>query len=106
MNVLYFESHVTISPVFDERLERFKEICSKHGFRVAKLLMEKHRSKTFEISNHDSFCTGRSDDEDDLKKRMVELCKELRSNQFEVLRYKIEAVTLDSRKNDVFELLS
>jgi len=59
-DVKYFEIHVTIEPVEGERLELFKTICFKHGFRVADLIMVKKRKITEERSDRDQFCTGRT----------------------------------------------
>jgi len=97
---LYYESHVTIDPVFDERLDLFKQLCKERSFHVAKLLMEKRKSKEFEISNNDAFCTGRGNSFDDLKTRMLALLNDLRIHEFNVRRYKIENAILDSRNDD------
>lgn len=102
---LYFECHVTIEPVFDERLEQFKSICSSHRFHVAELLLKKRATDTEKRSAKDSFCTGRSADGEELRVRMRKLIKELQSNEFEVWRYKIEDTVLDSKFNDIEGLL-
>ena len=94
---LYFESHVTIEPVFDRRLDTFKFICMNYGFRVAELLMKKRPDDTPERSQFDTFCTGRSKFYDDLHLRMVNLVKALQENDFQVWRYKIENTLLDVR---------
>jgi hypothetical protein len=87
---IYYECHVTVSPVFDEKLEEFKNICRNRGFSVAKLLMAKGGA-----SKKDSFCTGRSDTYEDMFNRMTALVYELQQFDFEVWRYKIEVVVLD-----------
>jgi hypothetical protein len=102
----YYEAHVTIEPVFDARLEQFKEIAAKHDFRVADLLMKKREGDTAEQSQYDSFCTGRSEDIGAIRGRVVGLCFELRRMGFTVWRYKIEDTIIDSRHEDQFLLLS
>lgn len=37
----YYESHITIEPVFEEKLEQVKDIAATYNFRVAKLFNEK-----------------------------------------------------------------
>lgn len=105
MDVIVYESHVTIEPVFGERLEQFKSICSDYRFRVAKLLLQKRENETATRSMNDSFCTGHSSTQEDLTQRMMLLCKALIASGFKVWRYKIEAVVLDSRTKDVLGLL-
>jgi len=97
---LYFESHVTLDPVFDERLELLKKVCSIYKFRVAELLMKKRAESTPERSDLDTFCTGHDSDFEELKERMLVLIIMLRMNGFVVRRYKIEDVILDSRIDD------
>lgn len=93
----YYESHVTIEPVYDKRLELFGEVCQRHGFRVAKLLMKTREVDNFERSPYDSFCTSRSGQFDEMKQRMIALINDLDENGFKVWRYKIEDTLLDSR---------
>lgn len=102
---LYFEAHVTIEPVEGERLEKFSEICAKHHFRVAKLLMQKPRLETEERSNKDAFCTSRSKQYARIATDTIELVQELIDEGYVVWRYKIEDTVLDSQIDDVFSLL-
>ncbi len=95
--VIYYEAHVTIEPVFDGRLEEFKTACSDFGFRAAELLMKKRKEDTPERSSYDTFCTGRSKDYSDLHTRMVNLVSKLNVLSFQVWRYKLEATLLDVR---------
>lgn len=92
---LYYESHITIEPVFDERLELFSLLCSKHRFKPAKLLFQKREHDTPERSTKDSFCTGHGKDYDGLKQRMELLVKDLKENNFKIWRQKIESVLYD-----------
>lgn len=89
---LYFEAHITIDPVFDDKLIQFSEASAGSGFRVAKLLMQKG-----EPSKLDSFCTGKGKDGEELLERTMTLVKRLSKSGFNVRRYKIEAVVLDVR---------
>jgi hypothetical protein len=94
----YLECHITIEPVFDERLEMFKEIIKPFGFKAAKLLMQKNRNETAEISNKDTFCTGHGDNYEELHLRMTGCLSVLMVNDFKVLRSKIEAVIFGERR--------
>lgn len=87
---LYYECHVTIEPVFNERLEKLKLICSEYNFRVAKLTMEKGPNQK------DSFTTGRDKDVNRLLLRMMNLVENLKKEGFEVFRSKIENCILDT----------
>lgn len=96
----YYEAHVTVEPVFEERLELFKVICHDYKFRVANLLMQKRKGDTEERSKNDSFCTGRGISYTDIEKRMLKLVDRLAKEGFKVWRYKIESTLLDSRYDD------
>lgn len=92
-----YECHITIEPVFDERLTQFQILAEDQGFRVAKLLLQKTRRETAERSNKDSFCTGHSNEYPDIFERMHALRKNLLAQGFKVWRYKIEQILLDVR---------
>ena len=102
---LYFESHVTIEPVYGERLEELQIIALKYKFRVAELLMQKRKEDTPERSKNDTFCSSRSSSYKDLYNRMIELCVALNKNHYKVWRYKIEDVVIDSKIKDSCSLL-
>lgn len=95
---LYFESHVTIEPVFDDRLEQLKKIVHKHSFRVADLLMQKRRGDTHERSKYDTFCTARGNDYHELNAKMMLCVGDLVSAGFKVWRYKLENTLVDVRR--------
>lgn len=92
---MYYESHITVEPVFDQRLDDFSTLCAQYGFRPAKLMMKKRAEDTPERSPYDSFCTGRGKEGEDLTARMLALVACLKENGFAVWRYKIEHVILD-----------
>jgi len=96
----YYEAHVTVEPIFEDRLETFKIICHDYKFHVANLLMQKRKEDTEERSKNDSFCTGRGISYTDTKTRMLALVKRLKKEGFTVWRYKIESTLLDSRYDD------
>lgn len=101
----YYESHITVEPIFDERLDQFKVLCKQHGFKAADLLMQKRKEDTPERSRYDTFCTGRATTQTDLHNRMMSLLGLLQREGFKVWRYKIEHAILDSREDDaVFPL--
>lgn len=94
-NPIYYECHITIEPVEGERLEKFKEFSSKWNFKVANLLMQ----KTKDPSKLDSFCTGKDKNFMTMKARMNWLLNDLKNDNFNIYRYKIEAILLDSKLN-------
>lgn len=96
---IYFECHITIEPVFDKDLEKFKALCLQHGFKVAELLMQKRKEDSPERSQKDSFCTGRAKDYDSLFEKMNHLSQALKNNNFKVWRMKIEAILFDQKFN-------
>lgn len=102
---LYYESHITIEPVFDERLEQFKEICKPFSFQAASLLMKKRAQDTPERSQYDTFATGHGQDLDDIYARTRYLVIKLQTEGYQVWRYKVEDTLMDSRNEDVLELL-
>jgi hypothetical protein len=101
----YYESHVTIEPVFDKRLDLFIMLCRSMKFHVADLLMKKRANDKPVRSSLDSFCTSRSDDYKDISLRTVFLVNKLKDEGFKVYRYKIESTLVDSRYDDEFGLL-
>lgn len=103
---LYYESHVTIEPVFDERREQAKAIAIKHGFRLADLLMKKRSEETEERSSKDTFMTGHGKHFEDIETRTKNLVIALQEDGYKVWRYKIEDTVLDSRFEDVYGLLN
>ncbi len=90
----YYECHITIDP--DERKHALENFLSIHGFKLAKLLMQKG-----EPSNLDMFMTGHSKDYNNLKGRMDAVLEELSLRKFKLRRYKIEAILLDSRTENI-----
>lgn len=76
---LYFESHVTVEPLEPRSSQAFlfEELCKKHKFRPAMLLMQKDRAATQERSNKDAFCTGHDLDGLRLAGRTMQLLSDL-----------------------------
>lgn len=96
-NILYYEAHITIEPVFDERLQLFNSCCRIYDFRAAELIMKKRKLDTPERSTYDTFATGRDKDFNNLKARMEDLVALLKDEDFAVWRFKLEATLLDER---------
>lgn len=94
---LYFESHVTIEPLFDERLDAFKELCRSWGFHVADLLMKKRDKDTAERSRFDTFATTRGRYFEDIQRQTMCLVESAQLAGFIVWRYKIENTLVDVR---------
>jgi hypothetical protein len=102
----YFESHITIDPVFDRKLAEFKKLAKYIDFHVANLLMVKKDTRSVgQPSTIDSFCTARGENLEELKNRTKLFVKILQQNDFVVRRYKIESTVIDSKYDDAFELL-
>ncbi len=97
---LYYESHVTIEPVFGERLEALRQLCAENEFRIADLLMQKREEDTPERSKYDTFCSARGSDAMELTNRMLALVRACIAGGFKVWRYKIEDVIIDSKIED------
>ncbi len=97
MEIKYYECHITIEPVFDERLQEFTKICATERFKPAKLLMQKREQDTAERSSKDTFATAHSKDYQDIHDRMMRVVTQAALSGFAVWRYKIEAVVLDER---------
>jgi len=95
--VKYYEAHVTIEPVFEERLEHLRVLSSSFGFKVADLLLQRRKTDQEQRSAKDSFCTGRSQEFEELLHRMKSMTTELERAGFQVWRQKIEAVLYDER---------
>lgn len=104
--ILYYEAHITIEPVFDERLIHAAALAQTHTFRVADLLMQKRKEDTAERSKHDTFMTGRHISYAVLLERMQNLVIDLQQQQYKVWRYKIEATVIDSKHGDALLLLT
>lgn len=94
---LYFESHITIEPVFGEKLEDLKEIVSQYSFKVAELLMSKRKEDTPERSRFDTFCTLRGSNWKEIEANTIKCVDLLTVSGFKVWRYKIENTLLDVR---------
>ena len=104
--MMYYECHVTIEPVFDERREALASLADRFFFKLADLLMKKRKADTEERSDKDSFLTSTHVDYNLLLVRMEHLIKALKQEDYKVHRYKIEYVMLDSRSDDELGLLS
>lgn len=104
--ILYYEAHITIEPVFDERLTHASALAQVYAFRIADLLMQKRKEDTAERSKHDTFMTGRHKSYRVLLERMSSLVQHLQQQQYKVWRYKIEATVIDSKHGDALNILT
>jgi hypothetical protein len=93
----YYECHVTIEPIepTSTRFGVLQLVTERHGFKLAKLYMQKGVR-----SDKDAFCTAHSKSWEDIYVRMSAVVRALKFECFEVRRYKIESVVLDSRHGD------
>lgn len=101
----YLETHVTIEPIFDDRLEQASILAKEHGFKIASLLMKKREQDTEERSKYDTFMTGHGKDLELMEIKVTKLVKALIAAGFKVWRYKIEDTLMDSRIDDELGVL-
>lgn len=102
---IYYECHVTIEPVFDEKLEKLKELCKEYGFSVADLLFKKRKEDSPTRSEYDSFCTARDINIHRIRARLLALLLDLKDSGYQVWRYKIEDTIIDSKHDDSFFMI-
>lgn len=102
---LYFEAHVTIEPVFDDRRSLAADLAKGYGYKLADLLMKKRYADTEDRSSKDTFMTAHSKSLTDIRERTKALVLALQAEGFKVWRYKIEDTVLDSRTEDVLGLI-
>lgn len=100
----YFESHITIEPVFDDRLILASTIAKEYGFKIADLLMKKRIEDTEKRSQYDTFMSSRDKSYDILNNRMLDLILKLKELGFVIWRYKIENILCDSKYKDIHNL--
>lgn len=105
MTPLYYEAHVTVEPVFGDRLEALKKLASHHGFRVADLIMKKSPEGEETSSQKDSFCSAKSFQLTDLTARMQSFLLALTWSGFTLYRYKVEYAVIDSKSVDIYGYL-
>lgn len=90
---LYFEAHVTLDPVGEDRYEDLEIIAKNCQFRVAEFLYKKSGA----VAHPDDFLTGRSDSYSILASRLLSLLYALDLEGFTIQRYKIENTLVDAR---------
>lgn len=95
-----FECHITIDPVAEDIRKNIETLANAYRFKLAKLLMQNGQP-----SHIDTFMTSHDDFKEALECRMVALCLDLKEKGFKIRRYKIEAIILDSRDKDIYDLL-
>lgn len=101
----YYEIHITLDPVFEDKLETLKELCLPFGYKVASLLMKKREQDSPNMSMYDTFTTGHKMKYKDAENSVKSIVPLLLSYGYNVRRYKIEDVVIDSRNEDIFKLL-
>ena len=103
-SVVMFECHITVDPILGDRIDdytRLEFICNLNRFKIAKLYM----TKTGQVNDKDSFMTGHGDNYQELLVRMYKLIGDLLLAGYKIRRYKIEQILLDSRVNDIYNLI-
>lgn len=102
---LYYECHVTIDPVFGDEREKLNKIVTPFGFKLAKLAMKKDRGDNWNESQLDTFFTAHSKRYSDLQLKMTDCIRAAQEHGFVIRRYKIEDTIIDSRSDDVLNLI-
>ena len=97
---LYYEAHVTIDPVPEDQRPKVELLAHSWQFKLAKLFMDKGVP-----SQLGTFLTGHGKDLEGIKLRTRELVLDLQKAGYKVRRYKVEGTVLDSRSEDIFNLL-
>ncbi len=100
----YYECHITVDPVFKDKLDILIAQAGNQYFRVADLVMLKEDGSS-KVSTKDAFLTGRHEDFNILYERMHELIRCLKWWGFTIRRYKIEKTILDSKYFDICKLI-
>jgi hypothetical protein len=105
--MLYYESHITIEPVFedDPRRKALEKVAKDNQFKIAELLMRKRASDRAVKSRDDTFLTGHGKFQMETYNSTMRCVKDLRAAGFKVLRYKVEGCFVDSRNADIWDLL-
>jgi hypothetical protein len=91
---MYFECHITLGPMSKNQKKILPDIIALHGFRCADLKETSKAKKIILTSN----------DVHDLKleNRMRRMIGALKHGKYPIARYKIEEITLDSKKEDIY----
>ena len=103
---LYYECHVTINPVFGDKRDKLSTLIKPYKFKLAKLAMKKTEKGTWEESQLDTFFTAHSKHYSDIQQRMVDCIRVVQEQGFVIRRYKIENTIVDSRDNDILNLIN
>lgn len=102
---LYYECHITIDPVFGEERDRLARIIKPFKFKLAKLVMKKSKGDEYKDSQLDTFMTGHGKYYSKLKVRMVNCIEVAKIEGYNIRRYKIEDTIIDSKHEDLLELI-
>ena len=102
----YYECHITIDPVFEERREEVKTLAEPYGFKLADLIMLKTPHGEPMHSQKDTFMTGHGKIYEHLFGKTRDLVLALRAHNFTVRRVKIEDTVMDTRIEDTDKLLT
>lgn len=97
----YYEAHVTIDPITENKQKFIERLAAVYNFRLAPLYImqtgEVHKADAFLSARHNLLCTIVAD--------VRGMVTTLKNNGIVVRRYKIEDTLLDSRIKDELGLL-
>lgn len=97
MNSLYYECHITTDVIPPDKRELFDRLCKNAGFWASDWKLADTSLKFF--------ATSRGHDYTELKSRMCNLILDLKAFDFKVWRYKIEDTILDSKIEDIYNIV-
>jgi len=104
MNTLYFEAHINLPfhPIHHAAYGRLKCLAWARKFKLSEMNgNDGHPDKEAQ-----TILTTHTQDHEEMVKRVRDMLQDLTADGFTILRYKIEAATIDSRINDIWEMLS
>jgi hypothetical protein len=101
---LYYEVHVTLDPISEQRVKVLRSVADAFGYRIAKLIMRKEGGRDVPHTD-DMFLTTRGVEYGEVVDNMVSFIRALGASNFKVRRYKIEDTLIDSAQQDILNLI-
>ena len=101
---LYYEVHVTIDPIAEQRVKVLRSVADAFGYRLAKLIMRKEGGRDVPHTD-DMFLTTRGIEYEEVEENLTNFVRALQTANFKVRRYKIEDTLVDSAQQDTLKLI-
>lgn len=100
-----YEGHITLEPVHGSALHRAIELAYRAGFKASEEPGYLGSSYSERTTRNDGFLTGHSPEYVLIRRSMKQLILDLQAEGFQVRRYKIEHIVVDSKLYDEWELI-